>query len=177
MTSLSQTLSRILLRCELVLVYGAVAACAAMMLLTSADAMSRYLLNRPILGAYEVTEKYLMVAAIFLGMSYAYRGGAFIRVTFLVDRLPRGAKLAADLAAHLVSLAYCLIFVVATGLQAWRAMGDATTLTTLPVLIGPSYLFVPVGFLALSVMMLADLPRVRQGRAMLFAQDPPAAAS
>ena len=28
-----------------------------------------------------------MVATIFLGLSYAYRGGVFIRVTFLVDRL------------------------------------------------------------------------------------------
>ena len=33
-----------------------------------------------------------MVAAIFLGLSYAYRGGVFIRVTFLVDRLPAGAE-------------------------------------------------------------------------------------
>ena len=64
----------------------------AMMLLTSGRrAVSRYLLNSPILGAYEITEKYLMVATIFLGLSYAYRGGVFIRVTFLVDRLPARA--------------------------------------------------------------------------------------
>jgi TRAP-type C4-dicarboxylate transport system permease small subunit len=157
-----------LARCELLLVYTAVVAAAAMMLLTSADALSRYLLNRPILGAYEVTEKYLMVAAVFLGLSYAYRGGAFIRVTFLVDRLPPGWKLLADHVAHLLSLACCLIFVVATGQQALRALGDTTTLTTLPVLVGPAYLFVPAGFLALTVMMLIDLPRVRQGRALLF---------
>ena len=118
-----------------------------------------------------------MVAAIFLGMSYAYRGGAFIRVTFLVDRLPRGAKIAADHFAHLVSLAYCLIFVLATGQQAWRALGDTATLTTLPLLIGPSYLLVPLGFLAMSVMMLIDLPRVREDRALLFAHDTPTADS
>ena len=74
-------------RCELVLVYASVLAALAMMCLTSADALSRYLLNRPIIGAYEITEKYLMVATIFLGLSFAYRGGVFIRVTFLVDRL------------------------------------------------------------------------------------------
>ena len=68
----------------------------AMMLLTSADALFRYLFNSPILGAYEITEKYLIVAAIFLGLSYAYRGGVFIRVTFLVDRLPRSWRTAAD---------------------------------------------------------------------------------
>ena len=58
-----------------------------MMCLTSADALSRYAFNSPILGAFEITEKYLMVAAIFMGLSYGYRGGLFIRVTFLVDRL------------------------------------------------------------------------------------------
>ena len=71
-----------------------------MMLLTSADALFRYLFNSPILGAYEITEKYLIVAAIFLGLSYAYRGGVFIRVTFLVDRLPPLWKAAADHFAH-----------------------------------------------------------------------------
>jgi TRAP-type C4-dicarboxylate transport system permease small subunit len=163
-----QTIGKVLQRCELVLVAAGVLAAAGMMLLTSADALSRYLLNRPILGAYEITEKYLMVALIFLGLSYAYRGGVFIRVTFLVDRLPRAARLVADHLAYLVTLACCLILLWASGQQAWRALGDTTTLTTIPLPVGPSYLFVPLGFLALTVMLLADLPRVRRGRALLF---------
>src|SRR6266550_4015713 len=84
-----QLLGRWLYRCEIALLYVGVIATFAMMCLTSADALSRYTFNRPILGAFEITEKYLMVAAIFMGLSYGYRGGLFIRVTFLVDRLPR----------------------------------------------------------------------------------------
>jgi TRAP-type C4-dicarboxylate transport system permease small subunit len=156
-----------------VLVYAGVLATVVMMLLTSADALSRYAFNRPIIGAYEITEKYLMVAAIFLGLSYAYRGGAFIRVTFLVDRLSPGLKLAADHFAHLVSLIYCIVFVLATGQQALTAINDDTTLTTLPILVGPAYWLIPLGFLAMTVLMLIDLPRVREGRAMLFQQDAP----
>ncbi len=167
------TAGRLLLRCESVLVLIGAFAALAMMLLTSADALSRYVLNRPILGAYEITEKYLMVAAIFLGLSYACRGGAFIRVTFLVDRLPRGARLVADHLAYLLTLACCLVFLLASGQQALRALEDHTTLTTLPVLVGPSYLLVPAGFLALTVLLLADLPRVRRGTAMLFTPDAP----
>ena len=166
-------IGKLLWRCELVLVYVAIAATAVMMLLTSADALFRYLLNSPILGAYEITEKYLIVAAIFLGLSYAYRGGVFIRVTFLVDRLPPKWKLLADHVAHGLSLLYSLIFVVATGQQAVRALSDATTMSVLPVLIGPAYAMVPIGFLALTILMLADLPRVRQGRALLLAQEAP----
>ncbi len=168
-------LRKLLSLCEFVLVCSAVAATAAMMLLTSADALSRYLLNSPILGAYEITEKYLIVAAIFLGLSYAYRGGVFIRVTFLVDRLPPRWKILADHFAHALSLGYCLILVAATAQQAWLALSDTTSMSALPVLTGPAYAFVPLGFLALTVLMLIDLPRVRRGNALLFAQDAPAA--
>src|ERR1700704_6835424 len=105
-----EALGKLLRRCEIALLYVGVLATFAMMCLTSADALSRYTFNRPILGAFEITEKYLMVAAIFLGLSYGYRGGLFIRVTFLVDRLSGTARIVADYFAFLVSLAFCLIF-------------------------------------------------------------------
>jgi TRAP-type C4-dicarboxylate transport system permease small subunit len=162
-------------RCELVLVYLAVLATFGMMCLTSADALSRYLLNRPIIGAYELTEKYLAVAAIFLGLSYAYRGGVFIRVTFLVDRLPRMLKVAANFFAHLVTLAFCLIILVATTQQALRGLQDDTTLSALPILLGPAYSLAPLGFLALTIILLIDLPRVHSGRSYLFREETPPA--
>src|SRR6476620_1260838 len=126
-------------RCELVLVYASVLAALAMMCLTSADALSRYLLNRPIIGAYEITEKYLMVATIFLGLSFAYRGGVFIRVTFLVDRLSGTAKLAADYFAYFVSLVFCAVVLTATAQQALRSLADETNLSALPIPVGPAY--------------------------------------
>ena len=162
-------------RCELALLYLGVLATFAMMCLTSADALSRYLFNSPILGALEITEKYLMVATIFLGLSYAYRGGVFIRVTFLVDRLPARLKLLAQYLAHLASLLFCLIILVATTQQAVRGLSDDTTLSALPLLVGPAYCLVPLGFFALTVIMLIDLPRVRSGRSHLFREEAPPA--
>jgi TRAP-type C4-dicarboxylate transport system permease small subunit len=170
-----RSLERWLWRCELALVYAGVLATFLMMCLTSADALCRYLLNSPIMGAYEITEKYLMVAAIFLGLSYAYRGGVFIRVTFLVDRLPPALKQVANHVAHLLSLAFCAFILVATGQQAWRGLHDDTTLSALPLLVGPAYCLVPLGFLALTVVMLADLPRVRTGKSYLFREEAPSA--
>jgi TRAP-type C4-dicarboxylate transport system permease small subunit len=170
-----KSLEKLLWRCELVLVYAGVLATFAMMLLTSFDALSRYLFNRPVLGAYEITEKYLMVAAIFLGLSYAYRGGVFIRVTFLVDRLPPALKLAVNYFAHLLSLAFCVLVVIATAQQAWRGLQDDTTLSALPILVGPAYCIVPLGFLALGIAMLIDLARVRSGNSYLFREEAPTA--
>jgi TRAP-type C4-dicarboxylate transport system permease small subunit len=162
-------------RCELALLYLGALATFAMMCLTSADALSRYLFNSPILGALEITEKYLMVASIFLGLSYAYRGGLFIRVTFLVDRLSGNARLAADYFAHLITLAFCVFMLVATGQQALRALSEDTELSTLPILVGPAYSFVTIGFLALTVILLIDLTRVRSGQSMLLSQEAPSA--
>src|SRR5262245_60802634 len=79
--------------CEWVLTIVAAVATLAMMLLTTADAAGRYLFNRPILAAYELTTNYLMVAVVFLAMPYAYRQGANVRVTFLVERLGHTARL------------------------------------------------------------------------------------
>lgn len=159
--------------CERALAYVGLLATFAMMCLTSADALSRYALNRPIVGAYEITEKFLMVAAIFLGLSYAYRGGVFIRVTFLVDRLSGAARALVNYLAYLVTLAFCLFLLAATGIQALRALNDTTTLSTMPIPLGPAYCLVPLGFLALTLLLLVDLPRVKDGRAYLFDEGSP----
>jgi TRAP-type C4-dicarboxylate transport system permease small subunit len=160
-------------RCERVLAYTGMLATFAMMCLTSADALARYLLNRPIIGAYEITEKFLMVAAIFLGMSWAYRGGVFIRVTFLTDRLPGTLKALANYVAYLTTLLFCLFVLVATTRAALRELASTTTLSTMPIPLGPAYCLVPIGFLALTLLLLTDLPRVGPGRAFLFKDESP----
>jgi TRAP-type C4-dicarboxylate transport system permease small subunit len=160
-------------RIEHAMIVVAVLATGMMMLLTSTDAIMRYTLNKPILGAYEITEKYLMVAAIFLGFTYAYRGGAFIRVTFMVDMLPAPFKAMANWFAYLVSVGCCGLLLYATGLQATQSLGDATTMATLPILIGPAQIVAPVGFLGLLILLLVDAKRVSSGEALLFSQENP----
>jgi TRAP-type C4-dicarboxylate transport system permease small subunit len=167
------SLEKWFLRCDVALAWLAVLATLALMLLTTADAASRYLLNSPITGAYEITEKYLMVAGIFLGFAYAYRRGVFIRVTFLVDRLPPALKLIFNYVVQIISLAYCLIFVFATLREALRATADGTTLSTVPLPVAPAYFLVPVGFFAMTVFMLFDLARVHSGESALFREDQP----
>ena len=166
-------IGKLLRWCEFVLIYTAVLAAFLIMCLTSVDAVARYALNSPILGAYEITEKYLMVAAIFMGLSYGYRGGLFIRVTFLVDRLSGTARLVADYFAFIVSLLFSVFFLWATAIQGFRGLHDDTELSTLPILVGPAYCLVPIGFLALTVIMLVDLPRVRRRQSLLFTQEAP----
>jgi hypothetical protein len=62
-----------------------------------------------------------------------------------------------------------------TTVQGIRGLHEDTELSTLPILVGPAYCLVPIGFLALTILMLADLPRVRKRQSLLFTQEAPAA--
>jgi TRAP-type C4-dicarboxylate transport system permease small subunit len=154
--------------CERTLTLVAVLATFGMMLLTTADAGGRYLLNRPILAAYELTTAYLMVAAIFLALPYAYRQGANIRVTFLVDRFGRRARLVVDHVVQLVSVLYCAALVAATLQQGYNMMATQTMLVTLELPQWPGHLAVSIGLFVATLMMLIDLREVRKGRSSLF---------
>jgi len=155
--------------CERALTLAAALATLVMMVLTTADAAGRYLLNRPILVAYELTTNYLMVAVVFLAMPYAYRQGANVRVTFLVERMGRGIRLVVDHAVQLVSMAYCAILVFATFQQARHVRLTGTTFATLDNLpLWPAHLAVSIGLFVTTLLMLSDLPRVRHGRSSLF---------
>jgi TRAP-type C4-dicarboxylate transport system permease small subunit len=154
--------------CERVLTLVAALATSAMMLLTTADAAGRYLFNRPILAAFELTTNYLMVAVVFLAMPFAYRQGANIRVTFLVDRLGRRPRLVVDHAVQLVSCLYCLALVYATFQQARHVLGTGTTFATLDLPLWPAHVLVCLGLLVTSLLMLRDLGAVRTGRSGLF---------
>jgi len=156
--------------CERVLTLVAALATFAMMLLTTADAVGRYLLNRPILAAYELTTSYLMVAVVFLAMPYAYRQGANIRVTFLVDRLGRTPRLVIDHAVQIISILYCAALVFATFQQTRHVLTTKTTFVTLDLPLWPAHLIVAVGLFLTTLMMLIDLGEVRKGRSSLFTE-------
>lgn len=154
--------------CERALTLVAVLATFTMMLLTTADATGRYLLNRPILAAYEITTNYLMIAAVFLALPYAYRQGANIRVTFLVERLGRRARLVIDHLVQVASIAYCAALVFATFQQARHILATRTTFVTLDLPLWPAHLVLSAGLFLLTLMMLIDLREVRKGRSSLF---------
>jgi TRAP-type C4-dicarboxylate transport system permease small subunit len=159
---------RILDAFERVLTVVAAVATFSMMLLTTADAGGRYLFNRPILAAYELTTNYLMIAAVFLAMPYAYRQGANIRVTFLVERLGRKARLVIDHLVQIVSILYCAALVVATFQQARHVLRTGTTFVTMELPLWPAHLVVSIGLFVTTLMMLLDLPEVRRKRSSLF---------
>jgi len=162
---------KLLNRCENLLTYLATISTTIIMGLTTADAGGRYIFNRPIVGAYEITERYLMVAAVFLGICTAYRGGAFIRVTFFVDRLPRKVEAVLNHFVQVFAILLSLFFLLTTIEQTRRKIGSGITLSILSIPIWPAYLIVSIGFFFVTLLLVLDLRRVKTGKSSLFQKE------
>jgi TRAP-type transport system small permease protein len=164
---------RLLNGCNAVLVYTAVTSTFVMMCLTTVDAAGRYIFNRPVTGAYEITTYYLLAVAVFLSAGYTYCEGGYIRVTFFVARLPQKVKLAVNTLAQVGSILYSVLLVITTSKQALRMVATTENLGSLDIPSGPAYVLVPVGFFVMFLLMLIDLPRVKTGRSALFKEESP----
>ena len=165
---------RVLMVCEHIMLYISTISTFILMLLTTADAGGRYIFNRPITGAYEVSTNYLMVAAIFMAVGFGYRQGAYLRVTLLTDHMRGNVKIVVNTFVQLVSLLYGVMLVIATYRQVLRTFEMHTTLSSLDFIpVGPAYVIVPVGLYFMSLAMLLDIPRVRKNQSPLFTESSP----
>ena len=161
-----------LAKIDRILMVVAMIALFMMMCLTTVDAFCRYFLNSPITGAYEITEKYLMLMSIFLGMSFTYRGAGLIRVTILMDRLPKSVKIPINHVAQIFSIVYCAVLIVGTYQYALRLYHQGTTLASIysaPQWIGAAV--IPIGLFLMGLFLLIHLPRVRKGRSAMFREE------
>jgi TRAP-type C4-dicarboxylate transport system permease small subunit len=89
-------------------------------------------------------------------------------VSFFVDRLPPAVKLVCDHVAQILTLGYCIFFAVCTLNQAITGMWEGSTLSAVPIPLAPSYFLVPIGFFAMAILVLVDLPKVAKGESRLL---------
>jgi len=162
---------KLLNRCENVLTYLATVSIFIIMCLTTADSVGRYFFNRPIVGVYEITERYLMVAAVFLGICAAYRGGTFIRVSFFVDRLPQQVRVILNYFAQIFSILLSLFFLLASIDQTRRKITSGIILGLWSIPVWPAYMIVSIGFSFITLLLVLDLWRVREGKSSLFKEE------
>ena len=98
----------------------------------------------------------LMMVFTFIGAAAAYRAGAHIAVTMLVDRLPVVAQNWLARFIHALMLLVCGFVVVYGTRLALETMGQSVAeLPWLPV--GVTYLAIPLGSLATAIFVLEHL--------------------
>lgn len=160
MRQAARRLSEGLRRAEEWLSYIAAGAIAAMMVITVADVIGRYLFRVHLAGSYEYVAL-LFVYLIFLGLAYAQRQDAHITIGVLYDRLPRRARLVT--AGLVLSLSFMLFAVLTwySAKSAWvnYVLGD-TMLGAIQVATWPSRIAIPIGCGLVALRLLVQLVRV-----------------
>lgn len=131
-------------------------ALAAMMFLTTADVAGRYFFNKPVLGAFEVTE-YLMLLVVFSFLAFAQAQKAHITVDILFNHLPYKIKVILDRLNHLICLLMMLLVAKMGIAQAFELKnnGEMSTLLKLPDY--PFAIFMVLGCTALCIEFLIDV--------------------
>ena len=136
----------------------AVAALAALAAVTVIDVAGRYFLNKPLLGAIEMSE-FLMVFLSFGALAWAELRNSHITVDFFVRALPRRIT-------ALLEAAAALLGVVFWGYVSWRAvvhsgrireMGEVSANLAVPT--WPFYLAVTVGCGLLALALIGRVVR------------------
>jgi TRAP-type C4-dicarboxylate transport system permease small subunit len=140
-------------RVESLLGVAASAILLAMMLLTTVDVVARYLFNRPLRGAFEVTELMLLVL-IFAGLPLVSFTGEHAVMDFIDRLLGRRSLRALEGGVEFVNAGLMFLLAWLTWLKAdrIRAYGDATDV--LRILYGPFVYFMALALALAGVIHL-----------------------
>ena len=131
---------------ERVLGVSAGAVLFAMMMLTAVDVVGRYIFNRPVTGAFEVTEM-MLAALIYCGLPLVSQRREHIVIDTFDYLMSRGVKRSLDMAAEVLCSAalFGLAWLVFGRAGRVAQYGDTTTVLKIPL--------APVAYL-MAVMLL-----------------------
>jgi TRAP-type C4-dicarboxylate transport system permease small subunit len=130
-------------RAEALLGVAASAILFAMMLLTFVDVVARYLLNRPLRGAFEVTELLLLVL-IFAGLPLVSSADEHVTVDFIDRLLDPAATRRLQHGVDLASGAIMLLLAWLAWLKADRIWAYRDATDVLRIVYGPFVYFMAV---------------------------------
>jgi TRAP-type C4-dicarboxylate transport system permease small subunit len=111
-----------------------------MMVLTFADVVARYLVNRPIRGGFELTELTLLVL-IFAGLPLVSRADEHVTMDFIDRLLPPRARVAWIRVMHGICAAIMFFLAWQVWIKAARISSYGDTTDVLRILIGPFVYF------------------------------------
>jgi TRAP-type C4-dicarboxylate transport system permease small subunit len=122
----------------------------AMMVLTAADVVGRYLLNRPVAGAFEMTEM-MLAALIYCGLPLVSQRREHIVIDTFDYLMSRGVKRGLDMAAEVLCSAtlFGLAWLVFGRAGRVASYGDTTNVLKLPL--------APVAYLMATMLLVGAI--------------------
>lgn len=143
---------------EAKMVYLALFITLLMSILVSCDALSRYLFDHPIPGAYEITEEYLLPIIAFLSFSAVYVMGGHVRVTMLIEHIPKSIMKPIDIVIDILCVGFGFLVTLGTMQTMLHAIKyNEYSISILAYPMSPVYTIVFFGSVVLTVRMLYNL--------------------
>ena len=127
-------------RIDAALGFAASALLTLMMVLTFADVVARYLLNRPIRGAFEITELTLLVL-IFAGLPLVSHADEHVTMDFIDRILPPALLRALVRVVHAACAAVMFFLTWQVWLKAGKIASYGDTTDVLRITVGPFVYF------------------------------------
>ena len=115
----------------------------AKMLLPFVDVVARYVFNRPVRGAFEVTELMLLVL-IFAGLPLVSYADEHVTMDFIDRLVGRGTRAGLERGVHVVTTAIMLLLAWLVWLKADRIWGYRDATDVLRIVYGPFVYFMAV---------------------------------
>jgi len=125
----------------------------ALMLLTFADVLARYLFNHPLRGGFEVTELMLLVL-IFAGLPLVSHADEHVTMDFIDRMIPQNAGRMLARVVHAVCAAVMFFMTWQVLVKAGKISSYGDTTDVLKIVIGPFVYFMAV------MIVLAGLAHV-----------------
>ncbi len=126
----------------------------ALMFLSSADVIGRYVFNHPITGTYEIAT-IMMGAIVLLGWAYTQREGGHVTVDMFYNKFPARMKWITTLVVMILVLGLFITITYKSWLIAMSNTIEGRTFKILDIPSGPTYFLVPVGgfFICLEIVL------------------------
>jgi TRAP-type C4-dicarboxylate transport system permease small subunit len=130
-------------RADAVLGAGASAILLLLMLLTFVDVVARYVFNRPVSGAFEVTELLLLIL-IFAGLPLVSYADEHVTMDFIDRLLSERGRRRLQHGVHVISAAVLALLAWLVWLKADRIWGYRDATDVLRIVYGPFVYFMAV---------------------------------
>lgn len=155
------TLKKAFNQIEKIALYISMIIAFAMMFIITFDALGRYLFNNPLTGAYELVEKYLMPALVFLGLNYSYKDNQQISIEVLYDKTSGIFRFILDI----IKIGGMLLIMALITYQGFHLALDAfidkrMDFGGVPVPLYWAYIWIPIGSGIMTVRLLIDLVKI-----------------
>ncbi|HEY8067667.1 MAG TPA: TRAP transporter small permease [Burkholderiales bacterium] len=141
----------------------------AMMLLTFADVVARYLFDFPLRGAFEVTELMLLVL-IFAGLPLVSHADENVTMDFIDHMLPEPALRVLERAVHVLCAAVFFFLAWLIWLKAGKIAAYGDTTDVMKILVAPFVYFMTAAIAltgAVHLIKVFILPKRREPQATL----------